>query len=216
MAHQIPYHGDRYQPPNEVIPGNATSDSPVIFHLNAAWGADLARIRSVIQAIGGLADMTTWTPEQQDTVLKAFESAAGAFQNTVARIEGLTVPAAMALRAGLLTELPKRVPAGGGEPQPDPDAPIPVTNGLAFGRIWAAPPVLPMALVVAMKIGELGTEAQIDPRFFAQPSGSGGPGTRKRTASTAKRVRPTSRRRGTADGPAKTGSPQPGTSNPGQ
>lgn len=196
MSYQIPYHRETVRPVNDVIPGNTQSDNPVEFDIAPAWGADLARIKSVVFASMGLITEAGWTPELQAAVIGSFETGAAAFVNTVEAIRGLTVPAVMALRAGLISELPRRVPDGGTEPIQDPNAPIPITTGVAFSRICGA--VSPMALHVAMKIADLSNRANMDPRFFAQPSGSGIPAMERQTGLTATSAPKRSRRRGTA------------------
>lgn len=199
MLH-IPYHTETYKLPDGLVPGNSTSENPVQFHLAPAWGADLARIKSVIFATSGLVQADDWSPAMQQAVSEAFEHGSKAFGNTILKIDGLTIPATMAQRAGLIADLPTFVPVGKTEPEPNPQAPVPVINGIAFGRICGSGSVLAVSMSVAAKIASLSEEAQVDPRFFAQPSGSGGPVTQPATTTTAKRARRISRRRGTAAG----------------
>ena len=198
MAYQVPYTRDTFRIPNTVIPGNEQSDNPVEFDLAPAWGSDMARIRSMIQATVGLVTENGWTPEIQDSVLKSFDTGAGAFVNTVEAIRGLTIPAAAAVRAGLLDKVPTHVPAGKTEAVPYPDAPFAITDGVAFSRVAGGMTVL--ALIVAMKIADLSQTAEkaLDPRLFVQPSGSGGPGMPSGTNGTADSARRPSRRPGTA------------------
>jgi len=193
MAFDIPYHRHPgFRPINDLVPGNDNADNPVEFDLAPAWGADLARIKSIVLASLGLTQTSDWSPEIQAAVIAAFDSGAKAFVNTVEAIRGLTIPAVMAVRAGLLVEVPK-VP---GTLTPDPGAKVPVTTGLAFSLICGAVPA--MALHVATKIAEISQKTEVDPRFFVQPSGSGGTVTRDTPATTAGSAPATSRRRGTA------------------
>jgi hypothetical protein len=198
MAYQIPYTRETFKIPDGVIPGNSVSDNPVEFDLAPAWGADLARVRSMIQATVGLVQEVGWTEQIQQTVLASFETGAGAFVNTVEAVRGLTVPAIAAKRAGLITEIPTHIPPGKTNAVPNLDAPFAIASGLAFSRVCGAMSVI--ALMVAMRIAEISqkAEAAVDPRLFEQPSGSGGVETPRRTATTARPARRRSRRRGTA------------------
>lgn len=208
--HQIPYHRDTFRPVNDLLPGNETSDNPVEFELVPAAGSDLARIKSVIYATLGLVQGDAWTPDVQEGVIRAFETGAAAFANTVEAVRGLTIPAALAKRVGIIQELPNHVLPGSSTPVPNPEAPIPVVSGLAFSKICGFVPA--MALHVAMKVAELsGKTEAIDPRFFGQPSGSGGPGTAGPTNTTAGSAQRRSRRRRTAAGQAPAENQQPGT-----
>jgi len=196
MAYAIPYHRHTFRPVNDQLAGNATADNPVEFDICPAWGADWARIKSIIYASLGLAQDGVWSPEVQHAVIAAFDSGAQAFVNTVEAIRGL-----MAVRAGILPDIPKGQSA---------DTQVPVTTGVQFSRICGAVPVI--ALQVASEIAKLSQEAEaVDPRFFAQPSGSGGRGTKKKRRSTASSARSTSRRQGTAANPPAGADPNPGT-----
>lgn len=197
MALHIPYHRHTFRPVNDVLPGNATSDNPLEFDIVPAWGGDLARIKSIVFASLGLVNGDDWGPEAQEAVIAAFGSGAPAFLNTVTAIRGLSVPAIMAVRAGLIQTLPQAVKDG--ESVADPEAPYQVVNGLQFSRLCGAMPG--MSLHVASEIAKISTEAEraMDPRFFKRPSGSGGPATAgKGRATNARTARPTSRRRATA------------------
>lgn len=196
MGMHIPYSQDIYRLPDALSPGNSVTEQPIQFTLEPAWGPDLARIKSVIFATAGLVQFSDWSPDMQNAVTEAFEHGARAFINTITKIEGLTIPALMAKRAGLIPALPTKVVDG--QPVPDPQAPVPILDGLAFSKICGSGSVLALSMSVAARIASLSEDAQVDPRFFAQPSGSGGPETRPATATTATAARPTSRRRGTA------------------
>ena len=210
MSHQIPYATDTFRPVSDLIPGNETANNPVEFDLVPAEGSDLARLKSVMFAAAGLVNTSTWTPEMQEAVIRAFETGAPAFVNKVEAVRGLTVPARLAKRVGIIQELPTHVPEGTTAPVPNPKAPVPVLHGLSFSKVCGFVPA--MALHVAMKIVDLSAQAEaIDPRFFGQPSGSGGPGTAGQTNGTADNARRRPRRRRTAGGPARTESQQPGT-----
>lgn len=198
----VPYHRDTYRIPDVFIPGNSTSDNPTEFDLVPAWGADWARVKSIIVATTGLATTEEWSADMQKTVIAAFETGGTAFINTVTAVRGLTIPAAMAIRAGIIE--PKDY-----NPE-QPDAKIPITSGLTFSRVCGALPTI--ALMVASKIAQLSNKAEIDGRFFVQPSGSGGTGIKKRTRSNATSAPRTPRRRATAASPDPTASQPAGTS----
>jgi hypothetical protein len=191
---QIPYDPSIFRPSNAHVPGNETDENPVVFSLVPAWGPDLARIRSVMFASQNLVHDRDWSPGMQDAVIAAFDTGSAAFVNTVTEISGLTVPAAMALRAGILMELPI-----GADGKPNPKAQVAVPNGLQFGRLTGALPAL--ALLVAFEISKISAEAErtMDPRFFAQPTGSGETATADQAKATnAATVRPPRESKGTA------------------
>jgi hypothetical protein len=193
MAYKIPYHQfPDFRPTNDLIPGNQQADNPVSFDLAPAWGPDLARLRSIVAGSMGLVQDQDWSPAVQQAVVAALENGQSAFVNTVTAVRGLTIPAAMALRAGLIGALPL-VP---GTTDPDPAAAVPVLDGFGFSRICGAVPA--MACHVALKIMEISAKSEVDPRLFVQPSGSGGTGTPEATAGTAAPAHRTPRRRGTA------------------
>lgn len=203
MAFQVPYSTDTVRIPDALIPGNENSDNPVEFDIAPAWGPDTARLKSIVMASAGLVDdsgVGQWSPDVQAAVIGGFTTGAPAFVNTVLAIRGLTVPARMALRAGLIAVL---------TPGQTPDTPIPVLTGADFARLAGA--LTAQAMFVAMKIISLTGKQDIDPRFFVQPSGSGGIGTPSQPPTTAASVRRTSRRRATAASQAQTASPAPGT-----
>lgn len=194
--YHVPYHRHPgFRPLNALVPGNDVADNPLEFDLAPAWGPDLARIRSIITASLGLSQEADWSDQVQQVVISSFEHGAPAFINTIEAIRGLTIPAGMARRAGLITDA--NMPVKPGTKQVDADAPVAVTTGYQFSRICGALPAI--ALHVATKIAEISQKAEgIDPRFFAQPSGSGGNGMQAATAGTAASARRTPRRRGTA------------------
>jgi hypothetical protein len=196
VAFQTSYQRDTVRVSDTLIPGNSNSDSPVEFDICPAWGADIARIKSIIYATLGLAQDGDWSPEVQANVIEAFGTGGAAFVNTVERIRNLTVPAVAALRAGLITELPKSVKPGDQAPTPDHEAPFPITNGTQFAKVCGG--MLPIALEIAFAIGKL-DGAKADARFFGQPSGSGETATGKKAGrSTAGIVPRLPRRRVTA------------------
>lgn len=207
MAFHVPYATDKQKIPNGLIAGNEAADNPVEFDISPAWGADLARLKSVVIALTGVADerdlsVGNWTPAMQEAVIKAFETGAPAFINTVTAIRGLTIPVPMALRAGIIPAVP---PSG-------PATLVPITTGEEFSRICGHSELTGIALFLAFKIVALTGKQDIDTRFFAQPSGSGGPGTQPATTTTAGSAPSTSRRRGTAASRVKTASQPAGTS----
>lgn len=205
MAYHVPYARKTFTPLTPDMPGNA--DNPVQFDLQPAWGADLARIKSIVFATTGLTQGDDWSPAIQDAVIKAFETGAPAFVNTISAIRGLTVPALMALRAGVIQRMPNRAKDGGGI-EPDHDAPIPIETGRQFAMVCGA--VLALALMVAMEIAQLSDKADADPRFFVQPSGSGAAAMpAKGKGGNATTARSGSRRRATAGRRSTTGAGQP-------
>jgi len=169
MAVHLRYTRNVFTIPDEVVPGNSTDKQPVRFHLAPAEGPDVARLRSVITATAGVMH-GDWSPEVQRAVTAAFSHGAPGFVDTVERIEGLTIPAALALRARLIEKLPTAIRPGTGVPVEDPEAPIAVTSGRAFAAIAGFELVL--STRVAQEILRLTNETGIDPRFFASPSGS--------------------------------------------
>jgi len=204
----VPYADDTIRIPDGILPGNQSDPNPVEYDIVPAWGPDLARLKSIMVACTGLAAPDTtrtdagWTPEVQDAVVKGFEMGAAGFRQTITAIRGLTIPLRMALRAGLLAEL---------QPGQRGQDSYPIVNGEQFSRICGA--LSGQALFVAMKIIELSGKQEVDPRFFAQPSGSGAAVTPAATTTTAGSARRESRRRGTAAARRTADNPQPGTSN---
>lgn len=215
VAFQVTYARDTYKPDDFLIPGNTVANNPVEFDICPAEGADLARIRSILTATAGLVNDHSWSPDMQAAVISAFETGAPAFINTVEAVRGLTVPAVMAKRVGLIAEVPKHVPDGGSTPVPNLNAPIPITTGLDFSKVCGFVNLAALAMQVAFKITELSNRTSIDPRLFAQPSGSGGPGTPRPTATNVRRANKRPEGKGTAgkqtQGPD---NPPPGTNGP--
>jgi hypothetical protein len=183
---EVPYAGGTARIPNALIPGNEESNAPVEFDITPAWGPDMARLRSVLEASLSISG-PSWDPATQDVVIKAFETGAGAFVNTVAGIRNLSIPKAMALRAGILVD-----------PKGPADLKVPIVTGEQFGRICGDPHLLGITLYVAFEIMKLSKANRVDPRFFTQPSGSGSAGTRGRKRSTAGGARRTPAKHGTA------------------
>lgn len=212
---KLSYHRDTYRPGPDVIPGNDRADNPVEFDLVPAEGADLARIKSILVATSGLTSDVTWSPEMQAAVIAAFESGATCYVNTITAIRGLTVPAVMAVRVGIITadQVPVHQPAGATAPVANLDAPIAILNGFAFSRICGFSEVLVLAMMVAAELVKLSNRTTVDPRFFAQPSGSlptGTPGQGADSTATPAPSAPASS--GTAAGPGPKASRRRGTS----
>jgi|WetSurMetagenome_2_1015567.scaffolds.fasta_scaffold391643_2 hypothetical protein len=204
----VPYSTDTIRIPNVLAPGNETSDSALEFDIAPAWGADLARLKSIVIALTGTADdrdlnSGNWSPEIQKAVIQAFETGAPAFINTVTAIRNLAVPGRMALRAGLVTAI-----------DPKNDQPVAVKTGEAFSRICGHSELTGIALFLALKIVTLSGQQNIDPRFFVQPSGSISPGMPEQKTSSVNGARKRSRRPGTADASGKTDSQPAGISQP--
>lgn len=219
MAYQLTYKRDTYKPSNKVIPGNETDSNPVEFDLAPAEGPDLARIKSLLIATSGIVGNVNWSPEAQDAVIKAFETGGPAFVNTIERVRGFTVPAAMAKRAGLILDMPTHVPEGKTAPEPNFNAPIAIVTGLDFSRVCGFCPVLGM--MVAGEIVKLTQKTEVDTRFFELPGGSGGPGISPASPSTAADASQPPGRPGTAERTKKRKgvlirNPPDGTSHPSQ
>lgn len=184
MAHTIPFFREPFTP--KTIQGNAESDVPVVFFLSSAGGPDLARIKSILYASINLTHEANWTPEVARNVASAFASGSDLFVSTVEKIQGLTVPAALARKVGLDVDAKAK-----------DDTEIPVTTGTAFARVARYSPLL--AFEVAMEISRITKDEQIDPRLF--PSLTTSPETPAGTSGNAPSVRNARARRGTADGP---------------
>lgn len=160
MSYTVPFTETPYVP--HSIPGNREADRPVRFYLSAAGGADLARLKSILYASGGLSAEVEWSATLQRDVAAAFVHGAELFANTVDAIEGLTVPAGMAIKAGILQSDPAK--------PIDRQAPIAIDTGAKFARVCGWLTVL--AFEVAMKIAELSREVDADTRFFGSPTTS--------------------------------------------
>lgn len=174
MAHQISYRRNTYKAPDTLIPGNSTSSDPVEFDLCPAEGIDLARIKSILVSTAGIAGDTAWSPEVQEAVIKGFTIGAPAFVNTVEAVRGLTIPAVLAKRVGIIQEIPTHVAPGTTQVVPNFEAPIRIVNGLQFSAIAGFESTL--AMFVASEITKLSQLTSVDQRLFVQPSGSGGTG----------------------------------------
>jgi hypothetical protein len=164
MSYHVPFHEQDYVP--KSIKGNAESQTPVRFYLSAAGGPDLARVKSIIHATRALALERTWSPQVQESVTAAFKHGADVFVKTVDRIDNLTVPMALALKAGLVA-LPAK-----GAPALDRAAPFAIDTGDKFSKICGWLSIL--AFEVAMQIGIMSDEANPDPRFFGSSTTSRG------------------------------------------
>ncbi len=177
MAHTIPFHQVTFRP-KLAIKGNDESPTPVEFEISAAGGPDRARVKSLMYASSRvlLSRASQWTPEVHASVLKGFEVGGAVFERTVDAVRNLTVPASMALKAGVLASL---APGRGAE------TPVPITTGQDFAKIAGYCPIL--AFEVLTQILRLSDEGEIDLRFFdslitslATPTGQSG------SAATAK------------------------------
>lgn len=178
MSYTVPFHEDEYTP--HSIPGNRDAATPVRFWLSAAGGPDLARLKSILYASGGLASETDWSGTLQRDVAAAFVHGAELFENTVDKIEGLTVPASLALKAGILQADPTKPPI-------DREAKIPIVTGRQFSRVCGWLTVL--AFEIALQIAKLSREVDADTRFFGSsttspktptPASGSAPGAAKR------------------------------------
>ncbi|MGE0446807.1 MAG: hypothetical protein AB7P99_16395 [Vicinamibacterales bacterium] len=161
MPYTIPYESGTFRPPSAIIPGNDESAEPVEFELVPAEGEDQARLKSVIYATAGMANQQ-WGPEIQRTVIEAFRSAKGLFDQTVPVVRNLSVPYALAVRAGLV-----EAPAPGRKATETP-AEVPVRTGRDFTKVQGFMP--PLAFLLAMEIAKLGRGVDLDARFFEPAS----------------------------------------------
>lgn len=179
MSHTIPFAEKTIRP--LCVKGNEGAESPVEFDICAVGGAAKARLRSMILATSGLAEMGEWTDAVQKQVIASFENGAGVFIEGITEIRGLKVAAALALRVGILSEIPKGL---------DRKSDIPISTGFHFSKICGFWPIL--SFEIAMAIAEISGQAEIDPRFFgwlgtslgrpAAPSGIAGPAAATRAA----------------------------------
>lgn len=198
MAFKLSYRTTTFRPGDELIPDNSTAAVPVEFDLAPAEGVDLARIKSVIVSTAGIS-ADGWSSAVQDAVIRAFETSAAAFVNTIERVRGLTIPAAMAHRVGL--------------PVPEGMTELQILNGLAYTRVCLFPEMLPLSMQLAAEILKLTNSLTVDPRLFAQPSGLQQPATASQGAdSNATPVPSTPAGNGTAGSVGKTASRRRGTS----
>lgn len=191
MAHTIPYSTAKYQVEDGLIPGNSTSETPVIFHLAPAQGPDKARLRSTLYATAALStNELSWTAEVQDAVIASFGRGAELFVRCVDKVDNLTVPGAMAKRAGL-------IPPDKWEGIPD-EAKVPVRSGSDFALVSGY--IVALSFAVAMEIAKISNELErLDPRLFESPSGLPSAEAPGPTPGTAGRARKRRGRRGTAD-----------------
>jgi hypothetical protein len=153
MSHTIPFTEETFKP--LCVKGNDTAENPVEFELCAVGGAAKARLKSMIIATSGLADLGEWSEAVQRSVIAAFETGAGVFAEGVTAVRGLKVPAALALKIGLIAEIPKGL---------DRKSEVAVLTGLEFSRVCGYWPIL--SFEVAMAIARISGQADIDPRFF--------------------------------------------------
>lgn len=187
MSHHIPFNEETYRP--KSLLGNDTADNPVEFELSQVGGPDLVRLKQILFALGAVGMVVEFTPELSRNCCEALTAAPGLFARGVDAIRNFTVPAAMAVKAGVLKELGSL----------DRKAPVPITTGADFARIAGYQTVL--ALEIALRISAISEEGEIDPRFFVSPITSR---TTDSTASGSSRsgvvmgVRPTRARRATA------------------
>jgi hypothetical protein len=196
MSYQIPYEDATFTPDDDLIPGNLQADNPVKFELVPAGGPDLARLKSVLFAAAGLTNNGVWSPEMQAAVIGSFESGSGVFERCITAIHGFNIPAALAVRVGILNAVPVRADDEG-KVRPDPKAPVPITNGVEFSKIAGFQTAL--ALAVAFEIMKISKQVNaLDPRLFAQPSGSPSAETAGGQTGTVRRVRKGPGRPGTA------------------
>lgn len=191
MAHHIPFHQDTFRP--KFIAGNDRSDTPVEFDLSALGAPDQVRLKGLIYASVALGSRPGWDAQIEAGMIDAFQKAPEVFINGVDAVRNLTVPAAMAVKAGVLAELPANLPK---------DHPVPIVTGKDFARVSVFMPTL--AFEVAHRLEQLCDESYIDPRLFEPPSTS--PGTPAAPNGSARRARHRPGRTATAAGDRRTAS----------
>lgn len=173
MAQHIPFNSVTFRP--TVFKDNDTSPQPVEFELSQVDSAEQLRLKGMLFALASLAaagvrDPKTglvpvpWTPELEQASTAALRAGRTVFEQGVDAVRNLTVPARLAVKAGILASLPENLPA---------DQAVPIATGEHFGKVAAFLPTL--AFEVAQKIADLCDEGYIDPRFFEPRSIS--PGT---------------------------------------
>lgn len=156
----IPFTESKGYRPKVAIPDNTNSDTPVEFDLMMADGPNQARVKSLIQATTGLTlSLESWTPAVQANVVSALLRSSELFIGTIDAIRNLSAPARLCRLVALKVD----------EKAKD-DEPIPIDTGVKFARVATYMPLL--ALELAFEISTLTHKAQVDPRFFASPSGS--------------------------------------------
>lgn len=153
MSVVIPFAEETFRP--LCVKGNHEADNPVEFDLCAVGGAAKARLKSIVIATSGLSDIGSWTEEVQRSVIAAFETGAGVFAEGVVAVRGLKVPMALALKVGLVAEIPRGL---------DRKSEFPITTGYEFARICGYWPI--MSFELAMQLSRISGQADIDPRFF--------------------------------------------------
>ena len=191
MALHVPFTQQRYQVEDTLIPGNSTDPNPVVFHLSPAQGPDRARLRSILFATGTLSDdLQEWDQRTQDAVIASYGRGGQLFIATIDKVEGLTIPGAMAKKTLL-------VPSDKWDEVPD-DATIPIRSGTDFGMVSGY--LLALSFSVAMEILKISKLLDnMDRRLFDLPSGSPSPEKPQPTPGTVGRVkRQRSGRRATA------------------
>ena len=186
----IPFTQAKGFRPKTSIPDNLVSDAPVEFDLRMASGPDQARCKSLLTATAGMAlALEHWTPEVQRNVTSALLSSSELFIGTVGAVRNLRAPAILCRLVGIV------VP----DKAQDDDL-FPIDTGVKFARVATYMPFV--AMEVAFEISQLTQRAQLDPRFFGSPSGSGPSGAKPNGSATP--APPTSAGTGTAESPTPT------------
>jgi len=153
MSASIPFTTETFRP--LCIKGNDTTDAPTEFDLCAVGGPGRARLKSIIVATHGLAEGGAWTPDVQESVIKAFETGAAVFAEGVTAVRNLTAPAVLCKKRGLIADIP---------PGLDPTSQIPIKTGFEYSMICGFWPVLSYELALA--VARISAQSEIDPRFF--------------------------------------------------
>ena len=185
----IPFNQETYRA--QSIPGNATAEKPVEFVLSQVGGEDLVKLKGLVFASSVLAHVKSWQKEMSAGAIDAFQKAPSFFVSGIDEIRNLSVPFALAKKAGIAPDMKD------GESAPDTVA---IRAGGQFAAI--SPFVIVLALEVAMKLAEISQASEIDTRFFGR--GSGSPAARTTPNGSARRAVKPRKPRGTAGSGPKT------------
>jgi hypothetical protein len=196
--HHIPFHEEVWTVPDTVIPGNSEANDPCRFHISMGSDEDFAKLKSIVVGAVGLTPDIRWTSQVQKSVASSFVHGRDAFVRTVDKVEGLTVQAKLARKAGLIPTFVAGSQDISGLPD---DSPFPIRTGFQYSRV--APYMIVVSFLLANEIIKLTDRGNVDARFFAPSSGSstaGQPANSGAVNGTAPSVRPGRASGGTADG----------------
>lgn len=167
MSHHVPFCEETWTVPDTVIPGNSEAEVPCRFHISMGSDDDLAMLKSIVVGAVGITPDIKWTPQIQRTVAHAFKHGRDAFVRTVDSVEGLTVQAKLARKAGLMPPYVAGATDISGYPD---DAPYPIKTGYHFSRV--APYMIIIGFLLATEIIKLTDKGNVDSRFIGPLFGS--------------------------------------------